>query len=260
MNDATLRLIVTISLLALFVLLENRLPARKPALNAARFLRHIGLSLVSATLARLALVGGLASIATMCSLHGVGIFNFIQLPVWLTIILSFLLLDAAIWAQHIAMHKVPFLWRLHRVHHSDIAMDVSTALRFHPFEILVSLGFKALVVVALGAPALAVFYFEMALGAAALMTHANVAFSPRVERLVRIVFITPTLHLSHHSPDPLETNSNYGFCLSIWDRIFGTLRLHRIGTEHRIGLEDWRSAYDQTLPALLANPFKNKGS
>jgi sterol desaturase/sphingolipid hydroxylase (fatty acid hydroxylase superfamily) len=135
-------------------------------------------------------------------------------------------------------------------------MDVSTALRFHPFEILASLAFKIIIILLLGAPAIAVIAFEIVLSAGALFTHANVAVPSRLEALLRLVFVTPALHLIHHSPDPKETNSNFGFSFSFWDRIFGTYRRLRGDANGPIGLESWRLRSDQTLPALLLNPFK----
>lgn len=256
MSDATIRLAITIGLLGLFVGLEHLVPARANVLDLRRFSRHVGMTLLSSAVARLALAGGLAGIATFARDQGVGLFNVLALPIWIAIGISFLVLDLSIWGQHLIMHKVPILWRLHRVHHSDIAMDVSTALRFHPAEILVSLAYKAAIVIGLGAPPVAVFVFEIVLGAGALFTHANITLPPWLERYLRILFVTPALHLIHHSPDPLETNSNYGFSFNIWDRVFGTYRGTRLEQDGPIGLENWRTNGDQKLMALLSNPIK----
>ncbi len=256
MSDATIRVVITLGLLGLFVVLESLRPARPSQLDLRRFSTQAAMAGVSAILARLALGGGLASVALMAQHAGIGLFNVIAIPVWIAALVSFLALDLAIWAQHMVLHKVPFLWRLHRVHHCDTIMDVSTALRFHPFEILVSLAFKAAIIAALGAPAIAVLAFEIALGAGALFTHANIALPPWLERSLRFVLITPSLHVIHHSPNPLETNSNFGFSFSFWDRIFGTYRAVRLEPDGPIGLENWRGVRDQTFPAMLANPFK----
>ncbi len=255
MSDAALRFAVTLGLLTLFFTLETTMPARASVFRETRVLGNVGLALISAILARLALAGGLASIAIYCHAHGFGLLNLIIVPHWLAIVVSFLALDVAIWWQHKMMHALPFLWRLHRVHHSDVAMDVTTALRFHPMEILVSLGFKIVMVGLLGAPAAAVLFFEMALGAGALFTHANIALPAKFEQVVQTIFLTPALHLIHHSPDPIETNSNFGFSFSIWDRLFGTFRAHRLAGSTSIGLEKWRAPRDQNLGALLGNPF-----
>jgi sterol desaturase/sphingolipid hydroxylase (fatty acid hydroxylase superfamily) len=256
MNDATIRLTFTLALLAGFYLLERMIPARESVLNARRFGRHAALALFGALVARLALAGGLASVATIAQNNNIGLFNLIELPQWLAFVLAFLLLDFAIWAQHLVLHRLPWLWRLHRVHHCDTAMDVSTAFRFHPVEIFASLAFKVALVLLLGAPAGAVIAFEIVLGAGALFTHANLAIPQRLEPVLRLALITPALHVIHHSPNPIETNSNYGFSFNFWDRLFGTYRPVRLEQDGDIGLEDWRANNDQTLPAMLANPFK----
>jgi sterol desaturase/sphingolipid hydroxylase (fatty acid hydroxylase superfamily) len=256
MSDSMLRLGLTFGLLILFVGLEYLVPARKRALGLGRFATQASLALISAILARLALAGGLAGVASFASAQEFGLLNLVALPYWLAFGLALLVLDFAVWAQHLVLHRVPFLWRLHRVHHGDIAMDISTALRFHPFEILASLAFKAAIVALLGAPAQAAFVFEIILGAGALFSHANIALPTWLERRLRWVLITPAVHLIHHSPNSIDTNSNFGFSTSLWDRLFGTYRDARVPDEDRIGLEDWRTPQDQRLPAMLVNPFR----
>jgi sterol desaturase/sphingolipid hydroxylase (fatty acid hydroxylase superfamily) len=255
-SDPNLRLFVTLGLLAVFVGLEYLAPARPRALSLSRFSKQAAMAAISAVLARLALAGGLASVATLAHDLGVGVFNVITLPAWIAILISFLVLDFAIWGQHLVLHRVPFLWRLHRVHHSDTIMDVSTALRFHPFEILASLAFKVAIIMLLGAPPEAVLAFEIVLGAGALFTHANIAVPTWLERPLRLLFVTPSLHMVHHSPNPIETNSNFGFSFSFWDRLFKTYRDKRLSGGAEVGLEDWRKPQDQTLGALLGNPFR----
>jgi sterol desaturase/sphingolipid hydroxylase (fatty acid hydroxylase superfamily) len=256
MNDSGLRFTITLALLSLFVLLEYLRPARPSMLGVARIANQIGLALISAIAARLSLGGGLAGIAIFAHDQGWGLFNMVELPVWAVAALSFLALDFAVWAQHLVLHHVPFLWRLHRVHHGDTAMDVTTALRFHPVEILASLGYKAAIVFLLGAPASAVFVFEIVLGAGALFTHANIKLPRWLELPLRLVVVTPALHLIHHSPNPIETNSNFGFSFSFWDRLFGTFRSTPLDSEGLIGLKDRRAPADQTLMAMLVNPLK----
>lgn len=256
MSDGALRFAVTLGLLATFIGLEFLRPARPNALTFTRFGRHALIAIMGALASRLILGSGLVGIAVLAQDHGVGVFNWLSVPAWVAILVCFIAMDFAIWAQHLVLHKVPWLWRLHRVHHGDTIMDVSTALRFHPFEILASLAFKAAIIIVLGAPAVAVLAFEIALGAGALFTHANIALPTWLERSLRFALITPSLHVIHHSPNPLETNSNYGFSFSVWDRIFGTYRATRLVSNGPIGLENWREPCDQTLPAMLANPFK----
>jgi sterol desaturase/sphingolipid hydroxylase (fatty acid hydroxylase superfamily) len=255
MSDGALRLCITLALFVVFIALERLMPARANRLTLMRFGRHSLLVFMGALVSRLALAGGLVGVALVAQDRGIGIFNLFDLPFWLAILLAVVAMDFAIWAQHLILHRVPYLWRLHRVHHYDTVMDVSTALRFHPLEIMVSLMFKAGLVLALGAPPIGVIAFEVILGAGALFTHANIALSPKWERTLRFAFITPALHLIHHSPNPIETNSNFGFSTNIWDRIFGTYRARPLAEVPVIGLEDWRDERDQSLKAMLGNPF-----
>ena len=259
MTDALLRLATTLGLFALFATLEWMRPARPSHVSVARIARHGVLSLFGAMGSRLILAGGLASVAGFVQLIGFGLMNWLQLTgpwVWVA---CFLLLDFAVWAQHVLSHKIPFLWRLHRLHHSDVVMDVTTALRFHPFEIFASLIFKGCVVALLGAPPVLVFAFELVLGAGALFTHANIGLPQGLDRSLRFLFVTPAMHLIHHHPNPVATNTNYGFSFSIWDRLFGTYRddapLPALPPGSAIGLETWRGPEDQTLKAMVLNPF-----
>jgi sterol desaturase/sphingolipid hydroxylase (fatty acid hydroxylase superfamily) len=256
MSDSGVRLAITLALVGLFLALEWIMPARTGQLTPARLARHGVLALLGAAVSRLALAGGLASVALIAQQQGLGLFNHVDLPDWLALVLAVLAMDFAVWAQHLLLHRVPLLWRLHRVHHSDTIMDVTTALRFHPFEIVASLFFKAALVLALGSPPAAAIAFEIILGAGALFTHANIALPKALEPVLRSALITPALHLIHHSPNPLETNSNFGFSTNIWDRLFGTYCAFPMAEAPMIGLEDWRGDSDLGLKAMLANPFK----
>ncbi len=257
MTDASLRLATTLGLLALFAILERMRPARPSHLGVARIVRHGALSLLGSLVSRLVLAGGLASVASFVQLFDFGLVNWLDLSglwVWVG---CFLILDFAVWGQHVLSHKIPFFWRLHRLHHCDVVMDVTTALRFHPFEISASLIFKGSVVALLGAPPALVFAFELVLGAGALFTHANIALPKPLDTALRWVFVTPAMHLIHHNPNPVATNSNYGFSFAIWDRLFGTYRADapELPSGVAIGLERWRSPQDQTLKAMVLNPF-----
>lgn len=257
MTDASLRLATTLGLLALFAILEWMRPARPLHLGVARIVRHGALSLLGSLVSRLVLAGGLASVASFVQLFDFGLVNWLDLSglwVWVG---CFLILDFAVWGQHVLSHKIPFFWRLHRLHHCDVVMDVTTALRFHPFEIVASLIFKGSVVALLGAPPALVFAFELVLGAGALFTHANIALPKPLDTALRWVFVTPAMHLIHHNPNPVATNSNYGFSFAIWDRLFGTYRADapELPSGVAIGLERWRSPQDQTLKAMVLNPF-----
>jgi sterol desaturase/sphingolipid hydroxylase (fatty acid hydroxylase superfamily) len=172
-------------------------------------------------LARLVAVPLVALWATQ---RGYGMLNALNLPLWAEILIAFTALDFAMWAQHLATHKVPVLWRMHQVHHADRDLDVSTAIRFHPFEIIISTLWKALCVLALGVPASVFIAFEAWLGANALFNHSNVELPRWLDRLLRAFLVTPDMHLVHHSTTISEQNNNYGFALTIWDRLFGTYR------------------------------------
>ncbi|MEM1140247.1 MAG: sterol desaturase family protein, partial [Pseudomonadota bacterium] len=188
---------------------------------------------------------------------GIGLFNWLDAPIWLSVPLSILLLDCAIYWQHVLTHRVPMLWRLHRVHHSDHDVDVTTALRFHPFEIAFSMGLKIGLVVALGAPAAAVVLFEVILNGMAMFNHANARLPRWLERPLRWLVVTPEMHRIHHSQDEAETNSNYGFNLSLWDRIFGTYqRQSAHGDGFALGLSDYERAPTDNLLWTLTLPLE----
>jgi sterol desaturase/sphingolipid hydroxylase (fatty acid hydroxylase superfamily) len=160
--------------------------------------------------------------ATWAAANSFGVLNWLDWPLWAEILIAFIALDFALWFQHLAMHKVPILWRTHIVHHADPDMDVSTAIRFHPFEIILSTLWKALCVAVLGVPALVALAFEAWLAANALFNHGNIRLPHWLDRAIRPFFVTPDMHLVHHSIIVREQQSNYGFALTIWDRLFST--------------------------------------
>jgi sterol desaturase/sphingolipid hydroxylase (fatty acid hydroxylase superfamily) len=259
MTDVALRLAATLGFFVLFATLEWMRPARPSQVSVARIARHGALSLLGSMVSRLVLAGGLASVASFVQLFDFGLVNWLHLTgpwVWVA---CFLILDFSVWGQHFLSHRIAFFWRLHRLHHSDVVMDVTTALRFHPFEILASLIFKGSVVALLGAPPALVFAFELVLGAGALFTHANIGLPQGLDRTLRWLLVTPAMHLIHHHPSPLATNSNYGFSFSFWDRLFRTYRdnapLPALPSGSDIGLEQWRGPKDQTLKGMVLNPF-----
>jgi sterol desaturase/sphingolipid hydroxylase (fatty acid hydroxylase superfamily) len=189
--------------------------------------------------------------------QGWGLFNQVDWPGWLELVLAVLILDLAIWAQHLVTHKVPLFWRFHRVHHADRDMDVTTGFRFHPVEILASMGLKIGLVYALGPSALAVLVFEILLSGTALFNHANLALPKGLDRAVRLVLVTPDMHRVHHSIHREEHDSNYGFCLSVWDRIFRThVPQPKAGHDAMtVGLE-WQDDRPARLGWALALPFR----
>lgn len=188
---------------------------------------------------------------------GWGLLNQVAWPDWVEVLAALLVLDFAIWAQHLASHKIPLFWQLHKVHHADRDIDVTTGVRFHPVEIALSMLWKVAVVLALGAAPLAVFLFEVVLNACALFNHGNVDLPPRLERALRAVIVTPDMHRVHHSVLRREHDSNYGFNLSVWDRLFGTYT-DQPSLGHRgmtIGLEPYQSEDPTRLLWSLMLPF-----
>ena len=198
--------------------------------------------------------------AEWAAAHGLGLFNAISAPFWLSAFASVVALDFVIWGQHLAFHEIGWLWRFHRLHHADLDYDVTTALRFHPVEIVLSVVIKMAAVVALGAPALAVVAFEIILNALAMFNHANAGLPPRIEPLARLLFVTPDMHRVHHSVDPVETNSNFGFNLSIWDRLFRRYRAAPAAGQGgmTIGLPVLREEAELRLDRMLTQPWRKK--
>jgi sterol desaturase/sphingolipid hydroxylase (fatty acid hydroxylase superfamily) len=184
----------------------------------------------------------------------------VDVPVWVAVVASILILDLAIYLQHVMFHAVPGLWRLHRMHHADLDFDATTGLRFHPVEIVLSMAIKLTVVGAIGAPPVAVLAFEVILNATALFNHGNIRLPPAVDRVVRLVLVTPDMHRVHHSSDPRETNSNYGFSVPWWDRLLGTYVAQPAkGHENmEIGIEQFRTERDLWLDRMLVQPLRGQ--
>ncbi len=225
-----------------------------------RWPNNLGVLAVDALLVRVLLpitAGGLALVAEA---HGFGLFNIIALPTWASIVLSVILLDLAIYLQHVLFHAVPALWRLHRMHHADLEFDVTTGLRFHPIEILLSTGIKLAVVATFGTPAAAVLMFEVLLNATSMFNHSNIRVAPDIDRVLRWFVVTPDMHRVHHSILRRETNSNFGFNLPWWDRLLGTYRAQPAAGHDAmtIGIEQFRDARELGLDRMLLQPFRGE--
>ena len=257
-HEAALRLGVFAAVLVALAIAERRWPARGDARPARRQLANLGLVLIDTAVLRLAFPLLAVVLAARIDARGGGLFGALAWPPWLEIALAVLLLDIAIYWQHRLLHIVPLLWPLHRVHHSDTAFDVTTGVRFHPLEIALSMAIKLGLVVVLGPAAIAVVIFELLLSAGSLFTHADFALPPRIDRALRWWIVTPSMHRIHHSLRREETDSNYGFNLSLWDRVFGSYRAHARQPERRmpIGLPAWRDPAALGLSALLLQPFR----
>lgn len=257
-HEATLRLGGFVLVLLTLAAAERMWPARGDTRPARRQLSNLGLVAIDTALLRLAFPLLAVVLAAQVHARGGGLFGALDWPLWLEIVLAVMVLDAAVYWQHRLLHLIALLWPLHRVHHSDVAFDVTTGVRFHPLEIGLSMLAKLALVVALGAHPAAVVVFEILLSSASLFTHADFAFSPRIDRLLRIVIVTPSMHRVHHSVRREETDSNYGFLLSCWDRVFGSYRADAAEPERRmpIGLPQWRDPAALGLGALLLQPFR----
>lgn len=193
--------------------------------------------------------------------QGWGLFNALDWPLWLEFALTLVILDFAIWAQHVASHHVPALWRLHQVHHADPDIDVTTAIRFHPGEIALSMALKIALVYALGPAALAVVAFEVILNGCAMFNHANIRLPERLDRWLRLFIVTPDMHRVHHSVDRREHDANFGFNLSVWDRLFGVYVAQPADGHEgmKIGLAPWRRGEPSRLWFSLGLPFRKPG-
>ncbi len=262
-NEALIRLTFFLGLFALFAALEAALPRRaRRQPRTSRWMTNWAIVILDTlTLRALALLLPLLAVgaAIDAERQGWGLFNALDLPLAVEIVVVVLIFDLAIWAQHLVTHKVPFLWRIHRVHHADRDMDVTTAIRFHPVEIALSMLLKIGLVYLLGPAAIAVVIFEVLLNGTAMFNHANIKLPLWLDRLLRAFIVTPDMHRIHHSVDRREHDSNYGFALSWWDRLFGTYSVDpKDGHETmQVGLE-WQDDRPSRLGWSLALPFRRK--
>lgn len=225
-----------------------------------RWLTNLGLTLLNAVLSRATLGAMTIAAAGFAASQGIGLLSWLVLPRWAAVVLGLLALDFAIYLQHVMFHAVPVLWRLHQVHHADLGFDATTGLRFHPIEILLSLSFKLAIVVLLGVLPWVVVGFEILLNAASIFNHSNVAIPERVDRWLRWLLVTPDMHRIHHSARIVETDSNFGFSVSCWDRLCGTYRADPALGQHEleIGLSDYRQPLNLGHALLL--PFQENAS
>ncbi|WP_117234880.1 sterol desaturase family protein [Vibrio maerlii] len=187
-----------------------------------------------------------------------GLFHFLELPNIFTILVSLVILDLAIYAQHLVFHRIPALWKLHRMHHADLDIDVTTGARFHPIEIILSMLIKIVIVMMLGIPPIAVVIFEVALNGCAMFNHSNAKLPLKFDNWLRQWLVTPDMHRVHHSKIVKETHSNFGFCLSVWDRLFGTyIAQPQLGHDKVvIGVKDIEDSKEQRLDKMITQPFR----
>ena len=257
-NEAIIRLLSFITILCLMVGLEQWRPRRR--LSQSRLLRwpnNFAITLLNTVILRLLFPAAAVGLAIQQEGSGFGLLKVIGFPGIANIVLAIILLDLIIYGQHRLFHRVPWLWRIHRMHHSDVDIDVTTGARFHPFEIILSMLIKLLAVWLLGAPAVAVVLFEVLLNAMAMFNHSNLNLPEKADQWVRKAVVTPDMHRVHHSIDEHETNSNFGFNLSCWDHLFNSyVEQPAAGhVEMRTGLAAFRDEADIRLDKMLLQPF-----
>ncbi len=257
--EPAIRLSAFISIFAAMALWEMLAPRRPQAVARLwRWPGNLGIVALNTLLVRLVFPTAAVGMALSGEAQGWGLFHAIQAPGWFAIIASVIFLDLAIYFQHVLFHAVPALWRLHRMHHADLEFDVTTGARFHPIEILLSMLIKLGVVAALGAPAVALLIFEVLLNATSMFNHGNVRLAERFDRVLRCFVVTPDMHRVHHSVIPSETNSNFGFTVPWWDRLFGTYRVQPAAghQEMTIGITQFRDPRELRLERMLVQPFR----
>jgi len=262
-HEGSVRLGVFLAVLGVMAAWEVAAPRRRREIpRLLRWSSNLGVVALDTVLVRLAFPVLAVALALQAEAGGWGLFNALDVAPWLALVASVLLLDLAIYLQHVMFHAVPALWRLHRMHHADLEFDVTTGLRFHPVEILLSMGIKLAVVAALGPPAVAVLIFEVLLNATAMFNHSNIRLPLGVDRWLRLLVVTPDMHRVHHSVIPAETNSNFGFNLPWWDRLLGTYRAQPAAGHERmtIGIEQFRSRRDLWLDRMLIQPLLGPAS
>lgn len=260
--EAVIRLGAFLGVFAAMAIWEVLAPRRAQRIGRRdRWPGNLGIVVLDTVAVRIAFPMAAVGMALLAEAEGWGLFHWLALPHGVAVMAAVVLLDLAIYTQHVVFHAVPLLWRLHRMHHADLELDATSGLRFHPLEILLSMLLKLAVVLALGAPALAVLVFEVLLNASAMFSHGNVRLPLPLDRLLRRVVVTPDMHRIHHSILRAETDSNYGFNLALWDRVFGTYRAEPAAGQQglTIGIERFRDPAELRLDRMLLQPFRRDG-
>ena len=261
-NEVAIRLGFFFGVFALMALWEIIAPRRALSVSKlVRWLNNLGLVFFNSFLLRLIFPAAAVGVAAFVAEANWGLLHLVDLPFWLALIISVVAMDFIIYLQHVLVHSVPALWRLHRVHHADLDYDVTTGARFHPLEIILSMLIKFATIVVLGPPVVAVVIFEVLLNSMAMFNHSNIRLPLGLDKVIRLLVVTPDMHRVHHSVEDDEANSNFGFNLSIWDRVFGTYRDQpRQGHEGMtIGIRKYRDLKQVTwFPGLLTLPFKGR--
>ena len=259
MDSGAIRIGIFIAVLFSMLLLEVVIPRRKQ--NYSRMMRwstNLLMIVIDTVIVRILLPFTSLGVALYVTGKGWGLLQLSSLPVVIEALIAILLLDLGIYAQHVASHKIPLLWRVHRVHHADPDIDATTGIRFHPIEIVLSMLYKFVLIVLIGPSVMAVLIFEIVLNSTALFNHANIFLPARLDKILRLILVTPDVHRVHHSVIARETDSNYGFNLTIWDRLFGTWieQPEKGHIDMDIGLLVFRHKKPTELPWCLMLPFR----
>ena len=258
-NTVFVRVSLFLGIFAIMAVLEAWLPARQSVLGrASRWKGNLSMVVLGALCSRLVLPASLVGVCLWAESIHVGLFNSVNMSHWVVVAFSVLLLDMVIYWQHRLFHKIPLLWRIHKMHHADSHVDTTTGLRFHPIEIILSLFIKAVVVIAFGVPAIAIVIFEVGLNGFALFNHANIRLPQKWDHRIGMVIITQRLHRIHHSQLKEESNTNFGFSVSWWDRLFGSFKSRATMRDEdiAIGQKDYPATNDNAgIIALLKMPF-----
>lgn len=261
-HEQAIRLGFFLGTLTVMAVWEILAPKRALTVSkAVRWANNLGLVFFNSFVLRLIFPTAAVGMAAFAGTHGWGLFNYFSVPPVWAIVLTIVAMDLIIYLQHVLVHAVPALWRLHRVHHADLDYDVTTGARFHTLEIILSMLIKFATIVVLGAPVVAVIIFEVVLNAMAMFNHGNVGLPAALDKALRWLIVTPDMHRVHHSIEDDETNSNFGFNLSIWDRLFGTMREQpRAGHQGMtIGIREFREPRQSAwIDGMLAIPFIGK--
>ena len=260
-NEFTLRLAAFVVVFFAIAMWEWISPKRKRLKSlTTRWVNNLCLTIINTLVIRIFFPMAAIGIALVINEQQIGLLNLIEMHPIAAVTLSVILLDCAIYWQHRLMHKFPLLWRIHRAHHADPEIDVTTGLRFHPFEIAISMIYKILIITLLGAPVLAVLIFELLLNAGSLFNHGNINLNGKIDTALRRLIVTPDMHRIHHSTDTIESNRNFGFALSCWDHLFRSYQSipHVAHEEMPIGLDEYRDAHIVVfLTGVLSIPFIN---
>ena len=259
--EMLIRLSSFVGLFALFAVWELVTPRRtRQHSKSVRWLNNLAIMVLNGLIVRLGIPLAAVGTAVAAQNQNLGLLNIVEMPAVMAIVVAILALDFILYLQHLVFHHVDFLWRLHRMHHADLDVDVTTGLRFHPIEIVLSMAIKMAAVLVLGAPVLAVIAFEVLLNASSLFNHANIYIPEKVDRILRYFIVTPDMHRVHHSVERMETNSNFGFNVPWWDYLFRTYRATpqagQIGMN--VGIEYFRTPRDLWLDHLLIQPFRKR--